>query len=82
MNILIRNLPRDYSEKSLLTMFEAFGEITSVNIVQDEKSGQSKGFGFVEIPHKEAGLKAIKGLNGKVIQGNKIRVKVTNAMRK
>ncbi len=77
MNILVRNLSRDTNEVDLKRLFEPFGKIASVNIVVDEATGKSKGFGFVAMPNKEEAVAAIKQLNGKVIKGEKIRVKTT-----
>jgi RNA recognition motif-containing protein len=78
MNILIRNLTRSVTEKELFLLFQPFGEIKSYNIVTDETRGQSKGFGFVEMPERDEASAAIKALNGKLVRGQKIRVKVTS----
>ena len=75
MKILIRNLPRTLSENSLNELFKEYGEIQSCSLVLDEKSGASKGFGFVEIAKVGDAKAAVQALNGKVINGNKIRVK-------
>jgi RNA recognition motif-containing protein len=77
MNILVRNLSRGVSEKELMQMFVAFGKIKSLNIVTDAATGKSKGFGFVEMAEDSAGAAAIKALDGRVVQGQKIRVKTT-----
>lgn len=77
MNILIRNLTKSVTEKELFLLFQPFGEIRSYNIVTEETSGQSKGFGFVDMPERDEGAAAIKSLNGKIVRGQKIRVKVT-----
>ncbi|MBI9102075.1 MAG: RNA-binding protein [Spirochaetales bacterium] len=77
MNILIRNLSRQTTEKDLRNLFASFGTISALNIVMDEASGQSKGFGFVEMRDVKEAKKAIHNLNGKKIDGEKIRVKST-----
>ncbi len=77
MNILVRNLPRGMSERDILKMFQPFGSIQSVSLVIDDATGKSKGFGFVEMPD-DAAAAAIKALNGKLIGGEKIRVKTSN----
>ncbi len=59
----------------LLTMFEARGIVQSCSLVMDKKTGDSKGFGFVEMPKAGEAKTAIKMLNGKEIDGSKIRVK-------
>ncbi|MDG2395775.1 RNA-binding protein [Candidatus Thioglobus sp.] len=75
MKILIRNLPRTLSETSLNELFEAHGDVQSCNLILDQKTGESKGFGFVEITKVGDAKAAIQALNGKPINGNKIRVK-------
>ena len=77
MNILVRNLSRDINEVELKGLFAPFGKIASLNIVVDEATGQSKGFGFVDMPDKKAAVAAIKQLDGKILKGTKIRVKIT-----
>lgn len=75
MKLLVRNLPRSTTEAELQALFEPFGLVQSCSLVMDKESGQSKGFGFVEMPKPGNGKAAMKQLNAKVIAGNKIRVK-------
>ena len=75
MKILIRNLPRTFTEIGLKELFEAHGEVQSCTLVLDKKTSESKGFGFVEISKVGDAKVAIQALNGKPINGNKIRVK-------
>lgn len=77
MNILIRNLPRKVTEAELEKLFAPYGEIASLNIVKDERTKMSKGFGFVEMKDIKQAKSAIHGLNGKKIDGQPIRVKST-----
>jgi RNA recognition motif-containing protein len=79
MNILVRNLSRKTTEEQLMKLFSPFGKIISVNIVMDDKTRQSKGFGFVEMPDSSEAKAAIQALNGKAVDGEKIRVKQTIA---
>jgi RNA recognition motif-containing protein len=74
MNIYIGNLSRDVSEDDLKQAFEAFGQITTVNIIKDKFSGEPRGFGFVEMPSKAEGQSAIEGLNGKDLKGQSLNV--------
>lgn len=74
MNIYAGNLSRDLSESELREAFQAFGEVTSASIIKDKFSGESRGFGFVEMPNKTEGEKAISGLNGKELKGRTITV--------
>ena len=75
MKLLIRNLARSTSETELRALFEAFGQIQSCNLVLDQKTDISKGFGFVEMPKQGEAKAAMKNLNGQDVAGNKIRVK-------
>ena len=74
MNIYVGNLAREVTDEELRKEFEAFGKVESVNIIKDKFSGQSRGFGFVEMPIKAEGQAAITGLKGKVLQGRTIDV--------
>ncbi len=64
MNIYVGNLSRDVTEDELRKEFEAFGQVTSVNIIKDRYSGESRGFGFVEMAANAEAQAAITGLNG------------------
>jgi len=74
MNIYVGNLSRDVTDEELRKEFEAFGKVESVNVIKDRYTGQSKGFGFVEMPEKAEAQAAITGLKGKVLQGRTIDV--------
>ena len=64
MNIYVGNLSREVTEDELRQAFEAFGQVTSVNVIKDRYSGESRGFGFVEMSTKSEAQAAINGLNG------------------
>ncbi|MEW6441071.1 MAG: RNA-binding protein [bacterium] len=72
MNIYVGNLSFDVTEDELRNLFEAFGQVSSANIIKDKFSGQSRGFGFVEMPNKSEAQAAIAGLNGKDVKGRKL----------
>jgi RNA recognition motif-containing protein len=74
MNIYVGNLSYETTEEDLRSAFEQFGAVESVNIIKDKFSGQSKGFGFVEMPAKAEGQSAIDGLNGKENNGRALKV--------
>ncbi len=74
MNIYVGNFPYTVGEDELRTAFEAFGQVTSVSVIKDRYSGESRGFGFVEMGTKEEGLAAIDGLNGSDLNGRKLTV--------
>ena len=75
MKLLIRNLARSTTEDELKSMFEAYGDVQFCNLVMDQKSGASKGFGFVEMPKAGQAKAAMKSINGRVIDGSSLRVK-------
>lgn len=74
MNIYVGNFSRDLTEDELRLAFEEFGQVESVNIINDKYSGESKGFGFIQMPSKEEGQAAIENLNGKELKGRTINV--------
>ena len=69
MNIYVGNISRTANEQDLKDAFAAFGEVSSASIIKDKFSGESRGFGFVEMPNKDEAEKAIAGLNGKDLKG-------------
>ena len=75
MKLLVRNLDRSTSEKELQDLFEAFGDVQSCDLVMDKVSGDSKGFGFVEMPSVGEAKAAMKNLNNSKVGANNIRVK-------
>jgi len=75
MKLIVLNLPRDFDEQSLMELFQIHGNVSTCVLVMDEKNGQSKGFGFVDMEHDEEARIAIEKLHGSKIKKNKIRVK-------
>jgi RNA recognition motif-containing protein len=74
MNIYVGNLAFNLTEGELKQAFEDFGEVTSAKIIKDKYSGESKGFGFVEMSDGTEAQAAIKGLNEKELKGRGIKV--------
>lgn len=74
MNIYVGNLPYTVTEDDLRNMFAEYGEVSSANIITDKYSGESKGFGFVEMPRQSDAEEAIKALNGSSVKGRSIKV--------
>jgi len=70
LNVYVKNFDEGYDNDKLKSLFEPFGKITSCIIVKDEKTGASKGFGFVCFEKPEEAGKAISELHNKII-GNK-----------
>jgi len=73
-NLFVGNLSFQTTEGELQALFEAYGEITRVQIMTDRDTGRSRGFGFVEMSSDEAAAKAIEGLNGKDLGGRALNV--------
>jgi RNA recognition motif-containing protein len=71
--IYVGNLSFDSTEASLRAAFAAFGEVHSAAVVNDRETGRSRGFGFVEMD-EDAAAKAIRGLDGRDLDGRTLRV--------
>jgi len=74
MKLYVGNLSYEMSESQLSDLFTPFGAIESAKIITDKYTGNSKGFGFVEMSSREEGEKAISELNGKQINNRAITV--------
>ncbi len=74
MNIYVGNLARGLEESDLREAFQSFGEVASASIIKDKYSGESRGFGFVEMPNKEEADKAVSMMNGKDLKGRPAKV--------
>ena len=74
MNIYVGNLPYSVTEGDLREAFEAYGAVSSAAVISDKFSGQSKGFGFVEMSDNSEADAAIKGLNGSSLGGRSLKV--------
>jgi RNA recognition motif-containing protein len=73
-NIYVGNLTFQTSEDELRSLFEQYGQVDKVSIVTDKFSGQSRGFGFVEMTNDEEGGRAIEALNGQSFGGRNLTV--------
>jgi RNA recognition motif-containing protein len=76
MKLIALNLSRDIDEQDLEKLFKVHGNVTACNLVLDDKSGASKGFGFVEMELDEEAMVAIEKLHGTKVNKIKIRVKL------
>jgi RNA recognition motif-containing protein len=74
MNIYVGNLAYSVTEEELREAFGAYGEISSCSLISDKFTGQSKGFGFVEMPNNSEADAAIKALNETALKGRNIKV--------
>lgn len=78
MNIFVGNLAPETTEAEIETLFKAFGQVKSVQVMRELFSGASRGFGFVDMPGKAHSLAAIGALDGKDMHGKPLRL--TEAM--
>ena len=74
MNIYVGNLSYGIKENDLKEIFEEYGETSSVRIIKDKMTGKSKGFGFVIMEDQADASKAIRELNGSVLENRKMVV--------
>ena len=74
--LFVGNLSYSTTEETLKGLFSEFGEVSSVNIINDKFTGNSRGFGFVEMDNAEAAMAA---LNNKEVDGRPIRVDIAKA---
>lgn len=84
MNIYVANLGQETSEGQVRDAFNAYGEVTSVKLINDQFTGFPKGFGFVEMPDNGEAQQAIEGLNNSTLSGqflvvNEARPKPANS---
>ena len=73
-NIYVGNLSYEATEDDLRSAFEAHGEVSSVAIIRDKMSGNSRGFGFVEMPDKNQAMAAISAMNLQEVRGRAMTV--------
>jgi RNA recognition motif-containing protein len=74
MNIYVGNLSNNATDETIQLAFESFGQVNSVKIIKDKYTGQSRGFGFVEMLGLAQAQAAVKSLNGKELLGEQMSV--------
>lgn len=74
MRIYVGNLVHDVTDDDLRGAFSAYGEVASADVIMDRYTGQSRGFGFVEMRDSESAQKAIRELDGRDIKGRQVKV--------
>jgi len=73
-NLYVGNLSFNVTEEDLKSNFSEAGEVASVSIIKDKFTGQSKGFGFVEMKTEEGAVEAVKKFHDGILDGKKIAV--------
>ena len=76
MNMYVSNLSFHTNDEALRTLFSAFGNVSSAKVITDRESGQSRGFGFVEMDVVAEAQAAMKSLNNKEIEGRAMAVSI------
>jgi len=76
MKLYVGNLDYNLDESQLKKYFEKYGEVSTVTIITDKETGESKGYGFVEMADKEGGKKALERMNGSEVNGRRIKVNI------
>jgi len=74
MKLYVGNLSYEVTDADLRDAFSAHGQVSSAEVVKDRYSGQSKGFGFVEMPSQQEANAAMQALNGSDLKGRSINV--------
>jgi len=74
VNIYVGNLSYDTNDAGLRAAFEAYGEVSSAQVIMDRDTGRARGFGFVEMPSDEEARAAMEALDGSDLDGRNIKV--------
>ncbi|MFB3084164.1 MAG: RNA recognition motif domain-containing protein [Gammaproteobacteria bacterium] len=74
MNIYVGNLPYNITEDELKDVFAEYGAVDRVTLITDKYTGESKGFGFIEMPTQSEAEEAVKSLDGSSVKGRNIKV--------
>src|SRR5947208_10579130 len=80
--LFVANMPYSFTDDQLAELFEPYGIVITSRMARDKDTGQSKGFGFVELAPDKARAKAIAGVNGKVLDGRTIEVRIADVKEK
>jgi RNA recognition motif-containing protein len=75
MKLFVARLDYGVTSDALRTVFEDFGTVNTANVINDRDTGQSRGFGFVEMPNQEEAMNAIHEADGMELRGREIVVK-------
>ncbi len=78
--IYVGGLPFKTTEEEMQNLFASYGQVSSAKLITDKYSGQSRGFGFVEMPNDEEATAAMEKLNGSDFGGRKLTVNEARPM--
>ena len=78
--LYVGNLPYQTTESDLQTLFEATGQVSSINIVRDRATGQARGFAFVEMSDAAGAQRAINELHQREVGGRSLTVNEAKPM--
>ena len=73
-NVYVGNMSYSTTQDKLQELFEAYGEVASVNVITDRETGRPRGFAFVEMADNASADAAIKGLNDTSMGGRNLKV--------
>ena len=74
MKLFVQGFPKDFDETDLREMFQLYGEVTLVKIIEDRATGHSKGFGFVTMPNKMEAMETMSLFRNTKIKGKQMVV--------
>lgn len=73
-SVYVGNLNFETTEADLRTLFEPFGDVQSIAVINDRETGRPRGFAFVEMPDDQEAAKAVAGLDGREVAGRVLRI--------
>ncbi|MEP7165424.1 MAG: RNA-binding protein [Ferruginibacter sp.] len=76
MNMYVSNLSFNTRDEELKELFSSFGTVSSAKVITDRLTGQSRGFGFVEMDSDTEANEAMKGLDNKEVEGRAMSVTI------
>jgi RNA recognition motif-containing protein len=74
MTIYVGNISYTLTEDEIKSIFEVMGNVESIKLIRDKRTGKSKGYCFIEMPDKKEAMEAINALDGKEVSGRNLRV--------
>ena len=81
-SIFVVGFPKDTTPLTLLELFSQYGTVENLNIVEDPKTGQGKGYAFIQMKSLKSAERAVAALNGFDIRGRKLTVKIGDKEKK